>query len=155
MELCERAKDNLECFRVLITHANTKPWEAKYYIASHALELALKAFLATSGVSKEDLASRKFGHKILKIFHQCEEFDLPHVTKLPELVERFQVMNNNYDFRYPTGYELILPKPPLTIKILDELMGVVRPIVQEGYENAYMEFLDTGPPLGTTFIWED
>lgn len=42
-----------------------------YYLYTHCLELALKAFLRANGVSKKELASRKYGHDLVKLLDGC------------------------------------------------------------------------------------
>jgi len=90
-----------------------------YYLMTHAIELNLKAWLACKGTTKKALIALR--HDLSKLVREAEKKGLPHVAKLETLCDRLQEMNENHDFRYPTGYNLHLPAIPLCIPIVNLL----------------------------------
>lgn len=67
------------------------------YLVGHAIELSLKAYLSSRGISLEDLASRKYGHNLVKCYNQaCQLGLLDLVAFEPEEVEGMKVLNELY-----------------------------------------------------------
>jgi len=63
-ELLQRADEYADAFERLDVASNQRFLYAGYYLLSHAVELTLKAFLATRGVPKADLSARRLGHDL-------------------------------------------------------------------------------------------
>ena len=55
----------------------------RYFMLCHAIELALKAYLALHGVSVRKLQSRKFGHDLEKLLSKAMERGLNIRTPRP------------------------------------------------------------------------
>jgi len=51
------------------------------YLVGHAIELSLKAFLAAKKVSLKELASRKYGHDLEKLFERATELGLDSIVE--------------------------------------------------------------------------
>ncbi|MET4483476.1 hypothetical protein [Bradyrhizobium sp. F1.13.3] len=49
-----------------------------YYLYSHALELTLKAYLLSKGVTSNRLRSRDYGHKLKVLWDACLTEGFPH-----------------------------------------------------------------------------
>jgi hypothetical protein len=55
-----------------------------YFLASHGIELTLKAFLRHNGVTARQLASRTYGHDLNACFRKAKELDLEDVFKMTQ-----------------------------------------------------------------------
>jgi hypothetical protein len=104
-----------------------------YYLYSHAVELALKSYLRTCGVSVKDLG-RKFGHDLNRLLQGCVERGL--VLKpvpeafVPEMVGMLADLGRNHEFRYVT---IGLKRYPELVDVstaCDMLFDAIRPTVR-------------------------
>jgi len=86
-----------------------------YYLLCHAMELALKGYLASSGVSKSKL-QYKIGHDLEKALSLAQERGfVPADDRFVELVEWLGPSHLDHSFRYrKTG---LLRLPALTVAV--------------------------------------
>lgn len=102
-----------------------------YYLYSHAMELVLKAYLRSKGLTSNRLRSREYGHKLQLIWEACLAEGLPHhpandafVAQMVEILDPFAV---DFEFRYiQTGFKS-LPTLDAVENAVSELMRTVRP----------------------------
>lgn len=88
---------------------------ARIYLACHALELALKAFLSLKGRSLEQLAGGKFGHDLECLLKEAEQHGLDKLVNFDE-PQKSQIRraSNYYKrkiFEYPSIHEAACAYP--------------------------------------------
>ena len=59
---------------------NTTFTPVPFFLVGRSLELILKAFLLTKGFCKERLASRRYGHNLIKLWNEAKAHDVFSVT---------------------------------------------------------------------------
>ena len=97
---------------------------ARPYLACHALELALKAFLSLKGYSFDRLAGGEFSHRLANLIDEAEQNGLYDFVSLKEdETSQIRFASDYYSskvFEYPAAGELlrVLPGMP-DIKISD------------------------------------
>jgi hypothetical protein len=155
-ELYDRGLEYYEAFKTL---ASSQPQKSSYvgcFLVVHSLELLLKSYLASKLIEKGNLKSKNFGHNLIKIYQKCEEFRLPNVKDLKKLSDELHRMNEDFDFRYPTGYVLHVPSPRLCIEVIDNLLNVLEPIILQTRLIANVQFAsDTRHLRGKKIRWSD
>ena len=90
------ARDFLEAHK---SHKPEKPFSpASYYLICRSLELSLKAFLLTKGVTRPEIRDRKkLGHNLQKILERAFELDINSVSPISsEQVLEIEKANNWY-----------------------------------------------------------
>jgi hypothetical protein len=106
---------------------------ARFYLACHALELALKAFLSTKGLSLERMARRP-GHDLATALAEAERLRLADVVRLPPL-QRKEVRRARYYgekvFEYPAWIPSVhgfkdIPDLDLLMGATDRLLRKLR-----------------------------
>lgn len=102
-----------------------------YYLYSHAIELTLKSFLRAKGLTKEDLASRRWGHDLLKLWEGCFErgLTLDHHTQLTTraVIDLLAPYATNFEFRYvQTGFKT-LPTLDVVCAAAEALQAAIKP----------------------------
>jgi len=79
------AIDFLDASRALLPHTSGRARSVKYFLLYKSIELSLKAFLLTRGISLELLANtRKYGHRILNVLDLAQEKGLDNVVHLSD-----------------------------------------------------------------------
>src|SRR5262245_38912836 len=104
--LIQDARAYVECARLLGHHQSgaAKYVQPTYFLLCQAIELALKAHLAASGVSKKTLRN-KIGHKIDAALRYARRFGFaPADDRFPELVQWLAPYHLDHSFRYRKGY---------------------------------------------------
>lgn len=75
-----------------------------YYLYSHAVELTLKAFLRTTGLTAKELSTKRWGHDLARLWNGCFErgldLDLPTRLTAGAVVGALAPYAANYEFRY-------------------------------------------------------
>ena len=75
-----------------------------YYLYSHAIELTLKSFLRTKGLTARELSFKPWGHDLLKLWESCVErgftLDLPTRLETGAVIDLLAPYAVNYEFRY-------------------------------------------------------
>ncbi|TWF57366.1 hypothetical protein [Neorhizobium alkalisoli] len=139
-QLFDRATEYFEAFRVLAPR-DLELMHAKYFLLAHALELYLKSFLASNGVKKTELReTKKFGHNLPNILSKCVEFNIPTIENLDIFVREIHHKNEDFDFRYPSNYNLRVPSPDLCMSVLEPLHKNLRPIIEKTRVRAQIEW---------------
>lgn len=126
-ELFKRGLEYLEALEVLSLHKDRTLLYASYFLFAHSIELLLKSFLAANDVKKE--IHFKLGHKLPDIMTLCERHSIPRVANLKEFVGHTFEMNKDFDFRYPSAYNLSMPRPAECISIARALVAAIEPVV--------------------------
>lgn len=93
------AKDYLRAFREMPPHA--PPDWPRYFMLCHAIELALKAYLALRGVSDAELKSRAFRHDFENCLTGAIARGLPLGPLAAAEIERLKTAHLEYWARYP------------------------------------------------------
>lgn len=102
------AKDFAESARILPEPEHFAP--TRYYLACHAIELGLKAFLALHGRPLAELLE-KFGHRLDKILADCDAEGLAGMVPLTDdlrlAITKASGYYNAKVFEYPTLTEAV------------------------------------------------
>ncbi|MBR1157168.1 hypothetical protein [Bradyrhizobium sp. JYMT SZCCT0428] len=124
-QLFDRGTEYLDAFRIL--SSNDLKYHPAYFLCAHSLELFLKSYLAASGMPKAKLrAPRNNKHHNLPAFlDECEAMSLPIVVDLKDFTSAIYSMNQDFDFQYPTGYDLSVPEPSICLRVLDALREAI------------------------------
>lgn len=105
-----------------------------YYLYCHALELTLKAFLRTKGISARRLASREFGHKLLALWEACVAEGLHShpvaIAFAAQAIELLDPFAREFEFRYLKVGVQHLPTLPDVQSAVADLMAAVKPHCQ-------------------------
>ena len=153
-ELFERAAEYLDAFSVLSSDARPKRYYASYFLLTHSLELFLKAYLAAKGRPK--LEMRRVGHDLKKLIELCEASGIPTVAELRPLTFHMHEMNRDHDFRYPSGFNLNVPRPAECLRVLEGLQDAISPVVNAAAAIAQLNFAaDTRHLKGKKIVWSD
>jgi hypothetical protein len=99
--LIQDALAYVECARLLDQHHRAaKYFPPKYFLLCQAIELALKAHLAASGVPKK-IFRNKIGHKIDVAFRYARRYFgfVPADDRFPELVQWLAPYHVDHSFR--------------------------------------------------------
>ena len=153
-DLFSRAKEYLAGFERLAEVEPQRLLHARYFLLAHSLELALKAYLATRNMLKNDIKDLR--HKLPKIWRKCKEYGIPETTQLPQLVELINEMNREHDFRYPIGYALTLPPSADCQRIMRSLIQTLEPLVDQARTRAELDFTREMRNLsGKEIRWSD
>jgi len=103
-----------------------------YYLYSHALELTLKAFLQTKGLTVDELRSRGLGHKFQALWDESIARGLKMrgetqaaVAETIELLDPFSV---GFDFRYLKVGAMRRPSLEAVRQAVKCLMDFVQPL---------------------------
>lgn len=97
-----------------------------YFLLGRSVELSLKAFLLTSGVTREELRSRKYGHDLDALLKEATKRGLEKQIPIKD-VERGVIELLNYDyaekrFEYRiSGGTYLLPRIDVTVQITRKL----------------------------------
>lgn len=103
-----------------------------YFLFCHAIELLLKAFLASHGTDERGL--RKFGHDLNAAFAAATERGFsPADDRFPELVEWLAPYHEDHIFRYRQPGLARLPLPSETATILQPVIASVKATVRARY----------------------
>lgn len=155
-DLFTRAQEYLSAFEYLTEGEKERKFpHASFFLLAHAIELLLKSYLTSKGVPKKDL-QRKFSHRICLARDECERLSAPDAPDLKPLVERLNDMNEDYDFRYPSGYVLELPPVAHSLKIAKDFSEAIRETIEVAYMKAEIQFAsDTRHYRGKRVQWSD
>jgi len=122
------------------------------------LELFLKSFLAVSGVPKAKLRERrdKKHHNLPAFLNECEALSIPEVADLKVFTSTIYSMNEDFDFRYPTNYNLSVPEPAICLRVLSALRDAILPTISRERIYAEIQFAaDTRNDRGKQVRWSD
>jgi hypothetical protein len=157
-DLFQRGTDYLSAFEQLAENGDARHRHAVYYLLTHSMELLLKAFLVARGVPKADLGNKKKGlsHNLAEVFTECERREIPSVDKLRPLSNQLAEMNSDHDFRYPTGFNLSVPRPSECLPVMHALVSAIRPIIVMASEDAQLRYGEMTRHLrGSKIRWSD
>ena len=131
MGLWTHANEFYQASCILVQPENEGLLHPSYYLVSHSIELALKAFLRGNGVSLEDLKNqRKFGHDLEKVFNKCIQLGLESFLPITEK-DKFAIITI-YDYYKTKELEYIVtgfkryPKMELLTSFNARLLDSIR-----------------------------
>ena len=136
IRLCGDARSYVEAAKVLdercrSEHLIHRIFLPTYFLLCHAIELTLKAFLASKGV-KENVLRDKIRHDIKLAHQRAEKLSfVPADDRFPELIDWLGPYHTDHLFRYPKTGLVSLPIPAEAIAIVDKTLAVVEPQVRE------------------------
>ncbi|MEH2501407.1 hypothetical protein V1290_000218 [Bradyrhizobium sp. AZCC 1578] len=155
-QLLDRATQYLDAFEALSQRDDlTFP---TYFLCAHALELFLKAYLVASGIAtkKQIRNTKEFGHKLVDMLDKCDAASLPSVPDLRPFTVNIFEMNNDFDFRYPSNYSLIVPGREECLRVLRSLREAIAPVINQKRLIADLQFAaDTRHLRGEAIRWND
>jgi hypothetical protein len=100
-----------------------------YYLAGHAIELALKSFLLVRGVSTNVLRGRAYGHNLSALLTECRRRKLGIIVKLSERELRIiRLINEMYsakELEYRHGGSRALPPYAAVVAVAERLCNGV------------------------------
>lgn len=126
-ELYRRADEFAGGFEALDVRKNPRFLHVGYYLLSHSVELALKAFLAAKGVTKREIRVANHDHAALAT--RAGDLGLTAVPSLDDLLHGLGIMNSEQALRYPAGRFEGTPDPDECLAVLRSLLAAVLPTV--------------------------
>ncbi|OBQ74974.1 hypothetical protein [Mesorhizobium erdmanii] len=140
-ELLKRGRSYYQAFQIIAERHDVGLSYPAYFLLAHAVEVILKSYLAFKGVSKLDMRRKPFGHDIDYIFSECERRGLVITDQLMKpLAGGLGHINQDYDLRYPTGFNLSIAGPKHYIPPVDALLAVIAPVVEQAAIMADLQF---------------
>jgi hypothetical protein len=102
----------------------------KYFLLSHAIELALKAYiLATGGTEKQ---TKKIRHDLNLAWQKAVANGLrSNNSDLPKIIERIAPAHLDYSFRYNRSWSFILPQAEVFEAAVSDLINNVLLVLQQ------------------------
>ena len=132
-------------------HAIVSPTPA-YFLAAHAIELTLKAYLRFSGVPVRQLRSRTYGHDIHACYRKAKEIGLLRIFgEQREDIEALSLLadlNKDQGLRYIRTGAKTFPSWGIVEPFAVRLHQAVAPLV--GYKTFSKAFHQTSARTGTT-----
>ena len=105
-----------------------------YYLYSHAIELTLKAFLRSRGLTANELARRPWSHDLLKLWDGCFErgftSDLHTRLTTGAVVDLLAPYAATYEFRYVQAGARTLPTLEVVREAAEALQAAIKPIAE-------------------------
>ena len=129
------------------------PFDAPiYYLYSHALELAMKAFLRAKGMSGRELRSSGFGHQLLVLWQTCLEKGLygPSTSATATVGQVIKVLDpyaSEFEFRYIQVGTKSLPTLNDVELAAVRVLSMVRPFIPEMRQRALIPAESRARPL--------
>src|SRR6266516_7100953 len=112
-----------------------------YFLFTHAIELALKAYLRSRGLSTP---RGQQGHALQKLFEQCQRNGLQGGFDLRNVIQLLESENKQHGFRYFLFAGTGRPDIKYLREVVDELMGVIEQEVKsrptKGLAGAVLKF---------------
>jgi hypothetical protein len=153
-DLFKRGVEYLDAFEFLTATKEDQFQFSSYFLFAHSVELLLKSYLATCGVSKKDIIS--LSHRLPEILECCEKHSIPKIENLSAYVLHTHEMNRDFDFRYPSGFVLTMPRPAECAPIARALAAAIRPVVTKAALDANLKFAsETRIHKGKKIRWSD
>ncbi|WP_315919645.1 hypothetical protein [Mesorhizobium sp. SP-1A] len=155
-DLFDRGSDYLSAFKALSQLSNLRHRHAESFLLTHSLELFLKSFLVAHGTRKSELGRKALRHNLSHILDECDRVPIPQVPMLRALCNQLSEMNSDFDLRYPSGYNLSIPKPDFSIPVADALITAIKPFVDNARVKAQLNYAaDTRHLKGCKIRWSD
>lgn len=156
-ELLKRGRSYYQAFQILAERTEPGLSYPAYFLLAHAVEVILKSLLAADGVSKRDLRNKPYGHDVYYTFSECERRGLVVADQLMKpLAKQLAHINQDFDLRYPTGFNLSIAGPSSCVPAIDALIAAIAPGVEQAAIMAQLQFAsDTRDLLGSKIRWSD
>lgn len=134
------AKEYLEAAKQLQENPLTGP-KPYWFCVFQSIELSLKAYLRGCGLSKEDLKSRKFGHKIGALLQQADEHGLKELVSLDDqeraIINETGELYNSKVFQYREAGWTSVPYAYLGTALAEKIYEAIKPFAKERMEYHY------------------
>jgi hypothetical protein len=133
------AQSYVKAARVLGREYPEQMLRPRYFLLCHALELALKSFLAAHGVDNKAL--KKISHNLNAAYNQAKvKSGFPASDKLLQrLVDLMSPEHEGYWFRYPGAPYEELPKSDQCCDVIDNFLKQIQGVVVEAYKKAHLD----------------
>ncbi|WP_414474311.1 hypothetical protein [Microvirga sp. M2] len=133
------ARSYAQAARVLGREYPDQMLRPRYFLLCHALELALKSFLAAHGADNKAL--RQISHDLSAAYDQAKvKPGFPISDKLLQtLVELMSPEHEGYWFRYPGAPYVELPKSDQCCDVIDEFLKQTQGVVVGAYKQAHLD----------------
>jgi len=156
-EMLKRGRSYHHGFQILTERTEPGLSYPAYFLLAHAVEVILKSYLAAKGVTKRELRQKPYGHDVDYIFSECERRGLVvHDQLMKPLAKQLAHINQDFDLRYPTGFNLSIAGPSSCIPAVDDLIAVIDPVVEKAAIMAELQFAaDTGHVRPAKVRWSD
>jgi hypothetical protein len=119
-ELLERAE-------AFWTYRKASPTKPRYFLLCHAVELVLKAYIASRRPITEDEARKTFGHDLTKLLDEAIRLGLTISPSAQSDIERLTEAHTEYLARYPKeAANRVLVIEYFVDQQVEELFKVVR-----------------------------
>ena len=109
-----------------------------YFVLSHAIELILKAYLASRGAMEKELRS-EIRHRLLRAYSRARKKGFtPSDARIPEIIRWMSPYHQSYFFRYRgTGHgRMKLPAPKDFIDVVSSLVRQIEPVVRRQFKES-------------------
>ncbi|MCF6126252.1 hypothetical protein EN904_05190 [Mesorhizobium sp. M7A.F.Ca.CA.001.07.2.1] len=156
-ELLKRGRSYYQAFQILAERNEPGLSYPAYFLLAHAVEVILKSYLVAKGTPKSKLGKRPLRHDTGQVFAECEKQGLVVADQMMKaLAIQLAHVNQDYDLRYPTGFNLSIPGPKHCVLPLDALIAAVAPGVEKAFIIAQIQFAaDTQHLRGSKIRWSD
>lgn len=126
-----RSKEFFEAANLVAEAAGDRVSIPAYYLWAHSIELSLKVFLITQGVSLHELKSRKFGHSLMALWQRGVSLGLEEKIHLyPKEIGTILLLSRDYaekKFEYAESKHFDLPFIHLMKRTSDRLLFLLNP----------------------------
>jgi hypothetical protein len=102
LELLERAEQFFDSYRDMPPDKHLPMYWPRYFAIAHAVELALKAYLAFHGIGEAQI-QRQFGHKLKKMLRAAERKGLQLAPEDRSWIASLHTLHSENRARYPVG----------------------------------------------------
>lgn len=156
-ELLKRGRSYYEAFQILAEREDSGLSYPAYFMLAHAVELILKSYLVANGTPKSALGKGALRHDVGQVFAECEKQGLVVTDQMMKaLANQLAHINQDFDLRYPTGFNLSIAGPKDCIVSVDALIAVIAPVVEKAAIMAQLQFAaDTQHLRGSKIRWSD
>ncbi len=106
-------------------HAASPGWDLpdRQILAFHALELALKAFLAKHGLTREKLRKKPYGHDLDRLYSDAVKRGLPPPPRGKELIAAINEYHNVHIIRYEFATTRTMPTCKSLFPIVEAILA--------------------------------
>jgi hypothetical protein len=108
--------------------ASSPGWDLpdRQILAFHALELALKAFLAKHGVTRETLRKKPYGHDLDRLYSEAVQRGLSLPPRSKELIAAVNKYHSANIIRYEFATTRILPTCKTLIPMVEAILAACK-----------------------------
>jgi hypothetical protein len=124
-----------EDYHAAATTLGDSYFSPSYFLLCHALELALKSFILSSGGNVAE--PKKLSHDLRKALARAQELGLsPNDSRVEQAIGWLAPFHQDMSFRYRQSGHKNLPALKELTEIVEALIAQIRPIVQHNFLRA-------------------